>query len=135
MDTRVMSVFDESGDVLRGEARRRRRSWSVEEKRRIVAESYAAGSSVSLVARRHDVNANMLFTWRRAMRTAASDAEGVVRFLPATITDRTPAPGLASSSAAAGRMEIVLAGGDRVIVGADVEAAALLRVVKILVER
>jgi transposase len=45
--------------------RRRRRSYSVEEKLRIVQETLKPGASVSVVARRHDVNANMVFTWRR----------------------------------------------------------------------
>ena len=35
-----------------------RRRWSEAEKRRVVAESYQPGVSVSLVARRNDVNAN-----------------------------------------------------------------------------
>ena len=43
---------------------RRRRSYSVEEKLRIVQETLKPGASVSVVARRHDVNANMVFTWR-----------------------------------------------------------------------
>jgi transposase len=41
------------------------RTHSVEEKRRIVEESLAAGASVSRVARRHDLNTNQLFTWRK----------------------------------------------------------------------
>jgi transposase len=45
--------------------KRRRRSYSVEEKLRIVQETLKPGASVSVVARRHDVNANMVFTWRR----------------------------------------------------------------------
>jgi transposase len=49
-------------------APRRRRSYSPEEKRRLVAESCEPGASVSLVARRHDINANLLFTWRRQLR-------------------------------------------------------------------
>ena len=44
---------------------RRRRSWSVEEKRRMVEESLEPGASVSVVARRSDINANLLFSWRR----------------------------------------------------------------------
>ena len=44
---------------------RRRRRWSEEQKRQIVAETLEPGSSVSIVARRHDVNANQLFLWRR----------------------------------------------------------------------
>ena len=45
-----------------------RRRWSEAEKRRIVAESYQPGVSVSVVARRNDVNANMVFNWRRRFR-------------------------------------------------------------------
>lgn len=45
--------------------RRRRRRWSEGRKRRIVAESYRPGASVSVVARRHDANANLVFGWRR----------------------------------------------------------------------
>jgi transposase len=45
---------------------RKRRLWTVYEKRRIVEESLAAGTSLAEVARRHDLNANQLFTWRVA---------------------------------------------------------------------
>jgi transposase-like protein len=46
-----------------------RRSWSADEKRRIVEESFRPGASVAVVARRHDLNANRLFTWRRQVRS------------------------------------------------------------------
>ena len=53
-----------------------RRLWSREEKLRIVAESLEPGASVSRVARRHDVNANLVFTWRRLVRDGClSDGE------------------------------------------------------------
>ena len=55
-----------------------RRSWSAEEKRRIVEESLRPGASVAVVARRHDLNANLLFTWRRQVG-AAEPAEGCRR--------------------------------------------------------
>jgi transposase len=42
-----------------------RRRWTAEQKRRIVDETRAPGSSASVVARRHDVNANLLFKWKR----------------------------------------------------------------------
>ena len=45
-----------SAPVTSGGPRARRR-WPVAEKRRIVLESFEAGASVSVVARRHDVNA------------------------------------------------------------------------------
>ncbi|RWP58902.1 MAG: hypothetical protein EOR07_28395 [Mesorhizobium sp.] len=36
-----------------------------------VAESYEPGAAASLVERRDDINANLLFTWRRQMRPPA----------------------------------------------------------------
>lgn len=60
----------------------RRRRWSAAEKMRMVEESQGPGASVSLVARRHGVNPNQLFTWRRLAAdgafTAASAGEAVV---------------------------------------------------------
>ena len=130
-----MVSSDEDG-LRRSENGRRRRLWSVEEKRRIVAETLHPGASVSVVARRHDVNANMLFTWRRSLGGADSSASaGVMTLVPAAITGE-PTPSLPSvRSATAGRMEIVLTSGDRVLVGADVDSAALARVVKALSSR
>jgi len=49
-----------------GAARRSRRSWSREEKRRIVEETFRPGASVADVARRHGLNANLVFNWRKA---------------------------------------------------------------------
>src|SRR3954463_840652 len=43
----------------------RRRRWSTEEKVRIVEETYLPRKSGSLVARRHGIAGNQLFTWRR----------------------------------------------------------------------
>jgi transposase len=37
----------------------------------MVAESFTPGASVSKVAQRYGVNANLLFTWRRDARSAA----------------------------------------------------------------
>jgi len=45
--------------------KRSRRSWSDEEKQLLVAEALLPGASVADVARRHGVNANLLFNWRR----------------------------------------------------------------------
>jgi len=121
-----------AGDV----GRRRRRLWSSDEKRRIVAETFVPGASVSTVARRHDLNANMLFTWRRQVgEIGAPPAGEAMTLVPATITDEAAATVSPSSSVGAGRMEIVLASGDRVIVGTDVDAGALARVVKVLLRR
>lgn len=56
-------------------SRRSRRSWSDEEKRRIVAEAVLPGASVADIARRHGVNANLVFNWRKIARAAVSAAE------------------------------------------------------------
>jgi hypothetical protein len=72
-----------------GESGRRRRRWSDEDKARIVAECEAPGSSVSLVARRRDLNANLLFSWRRQLRERQR-AAGEVWFVPAVITPQGP---------------------------------------------
>ena len=62
MDTIDMAV---AGREVTLNPKRSRRNYSVEEKLRIVQETLKPGASVSVVARRHDVNANMVFTWRR----------------------------------------------------------------------
>ena len=113
--------------------RRRRRSWSVEEKRRIVDASLEDGVSIAEVARRHDLNANQLFTWRRKFGAEAVEAKGVAPILPVTIAADVAAEH--SPPGSIGQMEIVLASGDRIIVWADVETAALTRVLTALLRR
>ena len=114
----------------------RRRFWSSDEKRRMVAESLAPGASVSKVAQRHGVNANLLFSWRRReTKSATSGGLEALKLLPVIVADEGMAAAPIASSAPAGRMEIALVGGERVIVGADVDAAAFARVVKALSRR
>jgi transposase len=112
-----------------------RRQWPKEFKVQIVAESYAPGASIAGVARRHGINANLLFTWRKRFGESKSIPAGkAVKILPVTLTD-IAAPDPETSSEGSGRMEIVLAAGDRIIVGADVDTIALTRVIKALSRR
>ena len=46
-----------------------RRSWPLEEKRRIVEEAFRPGTSVADVARRHGLNCNQVFNWRKLCGT------------------------------------------------------------------
>ena len=127
-DTNAMSLSTgEDGATVR----RKRRSWSVEEKRRIVDESLVGGASIAEVARRHDLNANQLFTWRRhfGFEPRDSDPNGPAPILPVMIVADTAASGHGKP----GQMEIVLTGGERILVWADVETAALARVLKAMV--
>ena len=123
---------DEADQAANPRAARQRHFWSAEEKRRIVAESFTTGASVSKVAQRYGVNANLLFTWRRqeARRAAFGDCEAPVKLLPVTVADAGTAAGAVATQSQVGRMEIVLNSGERIVVGADVDASSLARVVK-----
>jgi transposase len=102
----------------------------------MVAESFAPGASVSKVAQRYGVNANLLFTWRRRdARSAASGGVEGVELLPVRVEDERALAAPVAAPGPVGRMEIVLAAGERILVGADVDAAALARVVKALSRR
>lgn len=125
-----MSVGN-GGDFAPGA--RRRRYWTRDEKRRIVEESLQQGASIAEVARRHALNANLLFTWRRQMGVGLSVQTEPMPILPVTIARGLAAQGHCPD--AAGQMEIVLSEGDRIIVRADVETAALTRVLKALSRR
>jgi transposase len=112
--------------------RRKRRSWTTDEKRRIVDESLEDGASTAEIARRHALNAKQLFTWRRQFGIEPTEPKELTPILPVTIA---PAAVEDSDPESSGQMEIVLAEGDRIIVWADVETAALTRVLKALARR
>ena len=111
---------------------RKRRSWTRDEKRRIVEESLVAGASIAEVARRHELNANLLFTWRRKMGVEPSEQKDPTPLLPVTIIAEAAEEARPESS---GQMEIVLCEGERIIVWSDVELAALSRVLRALSRR
>ncbi len=71
----------------------RRREWSLEEKARIVAESYATDETVCAVARRHALSPQQLFTWRRAARRPLAEATASESlFVPAVVAAPMPEP-------------------------------------------
>jgi transposase len=67
-------------EVLSGPERRRR--WSTAEKLAIVQETYEPGVTVSIFARRHGIQPNQLFAWRKLAAqgalTATASQEEVV---------------------------------------------------------
>ena len=109
-------------EVITGVGRRRR--WTDEEKAWIVAESLDPATTVSAVARRYGLHASQLFVWRQ--RLAAPAAREPPAFVPVLVAQDDPAP-----AETAGRMEIAL-GPAVVRVGADVDAAALRRVLEVV---
>src|ERR1700684_732596 len=54
-------------------ARERRRTRSLDDRKRIVEEALAPGASVAAVARRHGLNANLIFKWIRRSREGWRD--------------------------------------------------------------
>lgn len=132
MDTMVVSVAGDGGQV-----RRRRIARSEEEKRRILAEALEPGASVAAVARRHGLNANLLFTWRRQFAGAAEEREALPRLVPASIVGATQeaSPRVDRRQALAGLIEIDLGDGRVVRFDQNVSAAALRRVLDVLTAR
>ncbi len=114
----------------------RRRRWSAEAKRRIVEESLGEGVTASSVARRHGISPGHLFLWRKAYRegelTGTWPVFAPVASFGACAADVPATPPSSDGRAQDGRMEIVARGGRRVIVGADVDVAALMRVLEAL---
>lgn len=124
-----------AGGSSRGESirARRRKSYTLEEKQQLVAESYEPGASVSVVARRHDINANLLFTWRRQLPAPGPVASPLDLIPIEVIGDAAGAvPTVPAGAEQRGVMEIVLIDGARVRVDATVREAALRRVLSAL---
>jgi transposase len=115
--------------------RRRNRSWPEALKREIVAASLVPGASVSVVARRYDVNANQVFSWRRRFRDVphAAAVKAASRLVPVMVT---PEPGDVAKQPSAAMETIEIDVGDyRVRVGSEVDAQALRRVLDVLERR
>jgi transposase len=118
----------------------RRRRWSEDEKVRIVLESLAGSRLVSATARCHGISRSQLLAWRRGFGAERSTVEPTARFVPAMIgpeprTAATPQARSISGQPGDDRIELVLARGRRVIVGAGVDAVALSRVLDVLERR
>ena len=120
----------------------RRRSFSDEDKARIVGETVSSGESVSRVARRHGLSPQQLFGWRRQLResqVSPSEADGL-QFVPAVVDvasstsavrRRRKAP-LCKPEPGAGTIEVEIDGVTiRVSRGADVKTVrVVLRALK-----
>ena len=134
-------MIGEAGDAYR---RRRRRSWTAQEKLAIVLEAETSAAPVAEVARRHGLNANHLFNWRQRYRDGTLDRRGLRERLGGPAADRPStadgvdflALGLVGDSrraeAGASVIEIELPNRTRIRVGAHVDAEALRRVLAAL---
>lgn len=117
----------------------RRRHRTVEEKRRIVQESLKPGASVAVVARRFDVNANQIFTWRRQLRggklTGKRVASSESQLLPVAMHEvgvqaTQHSPPVASQTPCTGRIEIDFCGGRRLCIEGRADPETLSAVIR-----
>jgi transposase len=119
-----------------------RRRWTLEEKQRIVAESYSGPRLVSVTARRNGLSTSQLFTWRRLARDGRLAEDAAPALVPVEITSTpasapTYAPQPSSPPAPRTRVGIIEIelGGCRVRVDRDVDTEALQRVLELLRRR
>ena len=133
----------------------RRRTRSLDERKRIVEEALAPGVSVAAVVRRHGLNANLIFKWIRRSRegwrepanekpvVAVPPERGGSAFVPVKLLGLDAASAPPSDVAAKpvrqtrrgarrGVMEISLPNGAKVSLDAEVDAEALRRVLSAL---
>ena len=120
-----------------GQVRHRRRVWADDEKRRIVAQTRVPGVSVSQVARRYDVNANLVFKWLRDPRFAPPpSADCAASFLPVEVVGAPPVidPPVSeprvSEAASASKIEISLSNGHQLSVSGAFDPDALSRLLR-----
>jgi transposase len=111
--------------------KRRHKVWPEALKREIVAACLVPGASVSMVARQYDVNANLVFTWRKLYGGVPEMSP--TQLVPVVVT---PDPAAAKKPApSADLIEIELPRGYRVRIGANIKAAALRVVLDVLERR
>ena len=107
-------------EVITGPERRRR--WSAEQKRAIVAERLAPGAVVTEIARRADICPGQIYRWRRELRVGSG-------FAPVLIAPAGDGPGC---GAAAPAIELEFAGKAFLRIPASIPAGLAAAVVKAL---
>jgi transposase len=123
---------DTQDEALQVQAPKKRRR-TIQERREIVEETLLPGTSVSRVARRHDVNANQLFYWRKLYREGRLGGGTGTPLLPVKVWEERPAEAAAWEGLAlrSGTMEIKVSKGTIRIAG-SVDVVALRAVVECL---
>ena len=114
-------------DTKQQPATTKRRQYSEALKRQMVAETEAPGASVSIVARRHDVNSNQLFRWRRQLLPKAVVESGAM--VPVEIA---PDDGRPRRTGRESVIEITFGCGARVRLRGEVSSETLRQVIELL---
>lgn len=117
--------------------KRSRKNRSVEEKRKIVLESLTSGASIAAVARNHNINPNLLHTWRwQYRRGELGERQATPSLIPVHIETRTSS-GVKSRSTIPelpeGHIEIIV-GEVRVLVYGSVQSDVIHSVLRTVVQ-
>ena len=116
----------------------KRRSWSTEEKLRILAQATAPGSSVKLACRADGVSSGQFYTWRKQFRSGE-----LTGFMPVSVVAEPPSllapapaqkesPPMPALALAPGLVEVELPSGVRLRISGEVETVALRRILSAL---
>ena len=111
------------------QSKRRRQNYSKAFKRRVVAETLEPGASVAAVARRHGLNANMVFLWRGDPRFGPG--REVSAFLPVEVKPgEVPATSEPVSVSGVRQIEITLATGHRLMLSGAFDVDVVLHLAR-----
>ena len=102
----------------------RRRRWSDEQKRAIVAAAFAPGAVVTEVARRADINSGQIYRWRRDLQVGPSGFAEVV------VSPISGSPDISVSV-----IDVALSDGVRVRIPASIPPELAAAVITALVRR
>jgi transposase len=111
--------------LLTGSERRRR--WSDDERRKILAEAFAPGAVTSAVARRYEVSSGLVYTWRKKGKRQESGP----RFLRAVVNADGP-PSEQAELLREPAIVVDLANGVRVSIGASASEVLIAAALKAL---
>ena len=123
-------------EIILGQARRR---WSEDEKRTLVAETFADGQTVNGVARRHNISRSMLFGWRKQYCGTLGFAPSSTPIGLAPVAITGPEPGTPPTSparpAAMPLIELELASGARLRISGSADPGLVTAVMQALPRR
>jgi transposase len=128
----IVDTSDQTLQVRVAGTRKKRRT--IRERREIVEETLLPGASVSRVARRHDVNANQVFYWRKLYREGQLGSKTDTQLVPVKVADERSAEAVKEDDflPRSGTLEIKLLKGTLRVFG-TVDVMALRAVIECLV--
>ena len=129
-------MVDATVDSPHQSKRSKRANFSVEFKRQIVEATLKPGASATLIAREHDINANLLFKWRRhylagdfGMPDAQLAEAPALNWLPVAVAEPSPeVPACPSRDST--RIYELECGDVRLRLSADTPIATLIKIVR-----